>query len=130
VIAIEIIHYLKSKTKGNVALKVDMSKAYEHRINWEYLRKVMLRLGFDAKWVGWIMMRVESVKYKVLVNQESEGHILPGRGLRQGDPLSPYLFILCAQGLTSLIDRAEGRGDLYGVRVCIGPFIHSPFVCR
>lgn len=113
---------------GDVALKVDMSKAYD-RINWEYLRRVMLRLGFDAKWVGWIMMCLESVKYKVLVNQESEGPILPGRGLRQGDPLSPYLFILCAQGLTSLIEKAERRGDLHGVRVCTGAptFTHLLF---
>ena len=65
-------------------------------------------------------MCMESVNYQVLVNGERVGPIVPKRGLRQGDPLSPYLFILCAEGLSSLLKKAESRGDIHGVKVCRG----------
>lgn len=61
---------------------------------------------------------ISSVSYSVLLNQDRVGPIQPGRGLRQGDPLSPYLFILVAEGLTALIHRAEAVGDIHGVQVC------------
>ena len=65
-------------------------------------------------------MCVESVDYSVLVNNEVVGPIIPRRGLRQGDPLSPYLFIICVDGLSSLIRDVEERGIISGVRVCWG----------
>ncbi|GAU40727.1 hypothetical protein TSUD_14120 [Trifolium subterraneum] len=61
-----------------------------------------------------------SVNYSVLMNYDRVGPILPGRGLRQGDPLSPYLFILVTERLTALIHQVVGRGDLHGVRICRG----------
>jgi len=111
---------MKTKTRVNersVALKLDISKAYD-RIDWSYLKNVMIKMGFSNRWIDWIMMCVETVDYLVIVNKDMVGTIISGRGLRQGDPLSPYLFILCAEGLSALIRDAEGRGELQGVRVC------------
>jgi hypothetical protein len=74
-------------------------------------------------------MCVESVDYSVLVNGEKVGHIIPGHGLRQGDPLSPYLFILCAEDLSSLIGRAEVSGDLTCTAICRGPPSYPLVIC-
>ncbi|KAK2454351.1 hypothetical protein QL285_001920 [Trifolium repens] len=78
----------------------------------------MSKMGFSQQWIGWIMLCVETVDYSVILNGNPVGPIIPGRGLRQGDPLSPYLFIICAEGLSSLINQAENRGDIYGVKIC------------
>ncbi|XP_058767513.1 uncharacterized protein LOC131641227 [Vicia villosa] len=118
--AIEVIHHMKTKTRGRVgeiALKLDISKAYD-RIDWDYLKDILITMGFCQKWVGWIMLCVSTVEYSVNVNGNMIGPIVPGRGLRQGDPLSPYLFILCAEGLTALIRKAQNRGDIHGVKIC------------
>ena len=99
---------MKRKNKGkqgDVAFKIDINKAYD-KIDWGFLRGIMLKLGFDNRWVDLMMLCVSTVRYNVLVNGREVGPIIPKRGLRQGDPLSPYLFILCAEGLSSLIKRA------------------------
>ncbi|GAU34127.1 hypothetical protein TSUD_66060 [Trifolium subterraneum] len=121
-IAIEVIHALKRKIQGRtgeLALKIDISKVYG-KVDWGFLRGVMTKMGFSDVWIRWVMMCVSSVNYSVLMNYDRVGPISPGRGLRQGDPLSPYLFILVTECLTALIHRAVGRGDLHGVRVCRG----------
>jgi len=118
--AIEIIHHMKLKVKGNVgevALKLDISKAYDI-IDWSYLQGVMVKMGFANQWIKWIMMCVETVDYSVLVNGNSADPIIPGRGLRQDDPLSPYLFIICAEGLSALIRNSEARGEINGAKIC------------
>ncbi|KAK2423594.1 hypothetical protein QL285_034041 [Trifolium repens] len=121
-IAVKIIHTLKRKTrgrKGDLALKIDISKAYD-KVDWGFMRGMLERLGFVDKWIHWMMLCVSSVNYSVLVNFEKVGPIFPGRGLKQGDPLSPYLFILVTEGLTTLIKKSVARGDLHGVSICRG----------
>jgi hypothetical protein len=108
-IALEIVHYLKCKNrgqKGEAALKIDISKAYD-RVNWSHLFGIMEKMGFNAQWIRWMHMCVTTIIYHILMNDERVGPITPGRGLRQGDLLSPYLFILCAEGMSALIKQVE-----------------------
>ena len=78
----------------------------------------MTKLGFDQRWVKLIMACVKSVRYRVRFNSTETDTILPTRGLRQGDPLSPYLFLIIAEGLSCMLRGAEERGELEGVKVC------------
>jgi hypothetical protein len=118
-VAYESIHAMKRKKgkKGLCAVKLDMHKAYD-RVEWAYLEKIMLKLGFARRWVNIVMACVSSVKYNVRFNSMETEAFTPSRGLRQGDPLSPYLFLLVAQGLSSMLKGAELRGEIDGVRVC------------
>ncbi|XP_074318894.1 uncharacterized protein LOC141655729 [Silene latifolia] len=117
-LAFEMFHYMKNSRGGggHMALKLDMSKAYD-RVEWVFLEKVLLRMGFDGVWVDRVMNCVRTVSYEVVVNGELSNPIYPGRGLRQGDPISPYLFILCAEVLSSLMKRAVEAGTLHGIRI-------------
>ncbi|PNX83667.1 ribonuclease H, partial [Trifolium pratense] len=96
------------------------------KVDWGFLRGMLVKMGFGAKWIQWMMMCVSSVNYSVLMNFDRVGPITPERGLRQGDPLSPYLLILVAEGLSALIHQVVGRGDIHGVRICRG----APAVSR
>lgn len=102
--------------KGYMAIKLDMSKAYD-RVECAYLEEMMRRMGFANRWISLIMQCVSSVSYRVLVNGHSYGPIISTRGIRQGDPFSPYLFLLCAEGFSSLLQRAEQNGGLSGIPI-------------
>ncbi|CAL1356643.1 unnamed protein product [Linum trigynum] len=112
----EIMHYLKIKTKGYMALKVDMEKAYD-RVEWPFLLSLLKRLGFGAQWVQWIHECISPSSFSIMMNGMPAGYFRPSRGLRQGDPLSPLLFVLCTEGLTALIKKAVLERRLTGVRV-------------
>lgn len=77
-------------------------------------------MGFLEKWIHWVMMYVTSVNYFVLVNVDRVGPIKPGRGLRQGDSLSPYTFILVTEGFSAPINRVVNIGDIHGVQIYRG----------
>ncbi|XP_073137930.1 uncharacterized protein [Henckelia pumila] len=119
ILGFEATHWIRSRKKGKdgyAALKLDMSKAYD-RVEWKFLEAIMNRLGFSGSWKRKVMKCVSSVSYSFSVNQEIVGQVVPSRGIRQGDPLSPYLFSLCAQGLSSMLHSYSARGLFRGVRI-------------
>ena len=77
-----------------MVLKLDMSKTYDG-MEWGCLEKIMQKMGFNVKWVNIMMRCVHTVSYSVLINGKPCGNITLSRGLRQGDPLSPHLVLLC-----------------------------------
>jgi hypothetical protein len=122
IMAFEVLHYLKNLGAGanfQMAAKLDMSKAYD-RVEWNFLQAILLKLGFHRRWVSLIMTCVSSTSFAVMVNGVPNGYIKPSRGLRQGDPLSPYLFLLCAEGLSALIRKAEREQTIWGIAICRG----------
>ncbi|KAK2395425.1 hypothetical protein QL285_057163 [Trifolium repens] len=119
--ALEVFHYikhLKNKKKGCVGIKLDMAKAYD-RIEWDFLKSTMLSMGFPHKLVNTIMLCVSTVSFSVLVNGQPSPILHPNRGIRQGDPLSPYLFILCADVLSSLIIKKQEEGLIQGIAIAV-----------
>jgi hypothetical protein len=121
-LAYECTHYMHTRrrgTNGYAAVKLDMSKAYD-RVEWHFLEMMMRRMGFHERWIRLIMTCVRSVQYRIKVNGELTDVIMPERGLRQGDPLSPYLFLLCAEDFSALLNQAEENGNLQGIKVCPG----------
>ena len=100
-----------------MAIKLDMGKAYD-QVEWAYLEAMMRKLGFHERWINLMMMCVSTVSYSMLIIGEPKGRIVPTRGLRQGDSISPYLFLLCAEGLLAMLRKVENGGIPRGIVVC------------
>ena len=96
--------------------KLDIEKAYEDHISWDFLLQIMERMGFGSKWIRWIKWCISTASFYVLVNGSSTGFFRSSRGLRQGDPLSPYLFVIGMEALSGMLKRAVEGNFISGCR--------------
>ena len=85
-------------------MKIDIPKAYD-TVDWKFLKKILIQFGFHYKIVDCIMTCVTTAKFSININGERKGYFTSGRGLRQGDPISPYLFNLVLEVLTLLMAK-------------------------
>jgi hypothetical protein len=96
--------------------KLDLEKAYDH-VNWAFVLYLLQRCGFGARWCGWIQHCISTVRFSILINGSPSGFFGSSRGIRQGDPLSPLLFVVVMEALSRMLSSSVERGLLSGFSV-------------
>jgi len=112
----EVIEEVRRCRRSGVFFKVDFEKAYDS-VRWSFLLDMFHRMGFHSKWIKWVQGCLESATVLVLINGSPTKEFKPSRGLRQGDPLAPFLFLIVAEGLAGLVRNALKENVLKGVKV-------------
>lgn len=116
-LASELMHYIhkakKLKTRW-CAFKLDISKAYD-RLSWQFIEYVLTRMLFPLHWIQLLKQCYSTVRYTLLFNGHFAGSFIPQRGVRQGDPLSSYLFLLCSNVLSCLLLNLEQKKKRFEV---------------
>jgi hypothetical protein len=98
-------------------------------MEWNFILAILSKLGFHPTWINWIRLCITSPSFSILLNGSPHCHFKPGRGLRQGDPLSPFLFILGSEVISWLLLRQESCGLVSGIKIAknCAPISHLLF---
>ena len=112
----EVIDAWNKRGEKGLICKLDIEKAYDS-INWQFLLKVMEKMGFGSKWLRWMWWCISTTKFSVMVNGVPTGFFSSSKGLRQGHLLSPYLFVMGMEVLRVLIRRATEGGFISGCKI-------------
>ncbi|KAE8696464.1 hypothetical protein F3Y22_tig00110670pilonHSYRG00065 [Hibiscus syriacus] len=115
-VANEVIHslYKESDARGGLILKLDFAKAYDC-VCWEFFDLVQQQMGFGSRWRGWVWECISTVRVSVLLNGSPTKEFKMLRGLRQGDPLSPFLFLMVTETLHLMLEGAVSKGYIEGI---------------
>ena len=116
VVANEVVEEVRRKKGRCIIVKPDFEKSYDS-VNWDFLIYMLKRLGFCSKWKKWIRAYLESPSISILVNGSPTDQFVPSKGLGQGDPLAPFLFLIVAEGLAGAVRQVESKGILEGISV-------------
>ncbi|GJZ73831.1 RNA-directed DNA polymerase, eukaryota, reverse transcriptase zinc-binding domain protein [Tanacetum coccineum] len=112
----EVMSWCKKKKKQTLLFKVDFEKAYDS-VRWDFLDDVLGKFGFGDKWRKWIQCCLHSSKGSIIINGSPTDEFQFGRGLKQGDPLSPFLFLLIMESLHISFQRVVDAGMFHGIDV-------------
>lgn len=99
-----------------MAIKIDLDKVYD-KFSWNFIKDTIMEVGFSPKWIRNIMSCIESSRMAILWNGEQLNWIKPGQGIRQGDSVSPYIFVLCIERLNHNIGQAVSNGSWREIRL-------------
>eukprot|EP00253_Pinus_taeda_P017009 PITA_17009 len=129
VVTQEVIHSMKAKKQKGMMIKLDLSKAYD-RINWQYLEEILGSFGFSNRWIKWVHSCISTPNFSILVNGTRSKTFKASRGIRQGDPISPFLFIFAAKGLGRYLKKERTTDNIKGLRLWGNelPITHEQFV--
>eukprot|EP00268_Persea_americana_P008169 TRINITY_DN13144_c0_g1_i12.p1 TRINITY_DN13144_c0_g1~~TRINITY_DN13144_c0_g1_i12.p1 ORF type:complete len:489 (+),score=85.97 TRINITY_DN13144_c0_g1_i12:613-2079(+) len=114
-IANECIHSRKKEKRPGLICKLDLEKAYD-RVDWDFLQYLMRRMGFGVKWRAWILECLSSATFSIIINGSPTGFFSASRGLRQGDPLSPFLFVIIGEALSRMLHAGVNANLFEGFR--------------
>eukprot|EP00253_Pinus_taeda_P014528 PITA_14528 len=111
----EMIHTLHSRKEIGMLMQLDLSKAYD-KVSWRYLEAILEAFGFCRQWISWVLALIKSSRFSILVNGAPSKTFSPSRGIRQGDPLSPFLFVILMEGLSRIIAKKKADGIIKGLQ--------------
>jgi hypothetical protein len=117
----KLIHTLKIQRRVGMIIQLDLVKAYDKN-SWHYMAKMLESFGSEQHWINWIVNLVSTTSYSLLINGAPTKPLWPSRGIKQGDPLSPFLFILMMERLSKSIKNTTAAEEIKGIK----PFKNCP----
>lgn len=120
-------NYHRDSERPRCALKLDIMKAFDS-VNWDFVLRVLHAVYIPKVSISWIRVCLTTAAYSIKINVKSEGFFKGKKRVRQGDPLSPYLFVICMEVLTQLLNKTAAEGKIFFHPICTTiPLTHLCF---